>query len=55
MKKIVYVVHCIDTEGPLHESLVNTFDRLESIYGFKLSPTKLNLNKIQNKKINFND
>ena len=41
MKK-VYVVHCIDTEGPLNESLKNTFERIKSIYGIRLKPTKKN-------------
>ena len=27
-EKIVYIVHCIDTEGPLDESLSATFERL---------------------------
>jgi hypothetical protein len=29
--KIVYVVHCIDTKGTLHESLEATFERLSNI------------------------
>ena len=28
-KKILYIVHCIDTEGPLNESLKKTFHRLK--------------------------
>ena len=31
-EKIVYIVHCIDTEGPLDESLKATFERLKHIY-----------------------
>jgi len=54
MLDIVHVVHCIDTEGPLSESLTNTFDRLKNIYGIKLKPTAENLRKIQLKKIDFN-
>ena len=50
-KKILYVVHCIDTEGPLIETLEATFKRLDSIFGIKLKPTAANLNLIQNKKI----
>lgn len=53
MKNIVYIVHCIDTEGPLKESLNNTFERLKNIYGYNLKPTKNNLKKIQNKEFNF--
>ena len=54
MLDIVHVVHCIDTEGPLSESLTNTFDRLKNIYGIKLKPAAENLRKIQLKKIDFN-
>ena len=54
MKNTVYIVHCIDTEGPLSETLKSTFERLKNIYGFNITPSKLNLTKIQNKKINFN-
>jgi len=50
-KKILYVVHCVDTEGPLHETLDATFERLESIFGVTLKPTKENLALLQNKKI----
>jgi hypothetical protein len=50
--KILHVVHCIDTEGPLKENLKDTFKRLFDIYNIKLNPTKNNLEKIQNKKIN---
>ena len=53
MVKKVYIVHCIDTEGPLNENLKTTFKRIYSIFGIKLKPTKKNLIKIQNKKINF--
>ena len=50
--KILHIVHCIDTEGPLKESLKDTFKRIYDIYNIKLNPTKNNLKKIQNKKIN---
>ena len=33
---ILYVVHCVDTEGPLNETLDATFERLESIFGITL-------------------
>lgn len=49
--KTVYVVHSIDTEGPLYESLEATFDRLKKIFGFDIEPTSENLRKIQNKKM----
>ena len=51
-KKYLYIVHCIDTEGPLHESLKETFKRLFNTFGIKLSPTKKNLQLIQNQEIN---
>lgn len=52
MKNKIFIVHCIDTEGPLHESLNATFERLYEIYGIKLDATEENLIKLQNKKIN---
>lgn len=53
MKK-VYVVHCIDTEGPLFESREATFLRLKEIFGIELEPTKDNLRKIQNQELDLN-
>lgn len=50
MKKL-YVVHCVDTEGPLYESLEETFSRINSIFNFKIHPSKENLIKLQNKEI----
>ena len=52
-KNILYVVHCVDTEGPLNESLKKTFQRLKSIFGISIKPTQKNLIKIQNRKIDF--
>lgn len=46
-RKIVYIVHCVDTEGPLYESLEETFARLKYIYGIELDPTRSTLEKIQ--------
>lgn len=51
MTKKVYVVHCIDTEGPLYESIEATFSRLKEIFGVDLEPTVSNLKKIQNQEI----
>ena len=51
MSSIVQVVHCIDTEGPLYESLEATFDRINQIWGFKLEPSNENLELLR-KKIN---
>jgi hypothetical protein len=44
---IVHVVHCIDTEGPLYESLPETFKRLKELFDIDLSPSMENLEKIQ--------
>ena len=52
-KPIVYVVHCIDTEGPLNEDLLTTFKRLKSIFNISLKASKANLKKIQNQEIDF--
>ena len=53
--KIVYIVHAIDTEGPLYESLSETFLRLEHLFNLKgISYTENNLKKLKNKKINLN-
>lgn len=47
----LYVVHCIDTEGPMNETLGATFDRLRSIFGIELDPTPENLRRLQDKEI----
>lgn len=45
MKPIVYIVHHVDTEGPLFEDIKETFKRLEDILNIKLSvkPSQANL------------
>lgn len=48
---VVYVVHCVDTEGPLDESLSATFDRIYEYSGVKVEPTRENLIRIQNKEL----
>lgn len=48
----VFIVHCVDTEGPLHEDLGATFSRIEKICGIKLEQSKDTLNKLQLKEIN---
>jgi hypothetical protein len=52
--KILYVVHCIDTEGPLNETLEATFERLKTIFGIDIEPSTDNLKKLQNKLIPLN-
>lgn len=53
MEKIVYIVHCIDTEGPMNETLEASFERLQDLFGIKLDATCENMKKIQNKEIDF--
>ncbi len=43
----VHVVHCIDAEGPLHESLQATFERLRQAFGVCLAPSLENLEKLR--------
>ena len=47
MSAALYVVHAIDTEGPLHESLDATFERVEKITGLRLEPSRSTLAQIQ--------
>jgi hypothetical protein len=35
-QKILYLVHCVDTEGPLYESLEATSQRLKSTFGLDI-------------------
>ncbi|MGA8151688.1 MAG: hypothetical protein WB952_12110 [Terriglobales bacterium] len=46
-KNPVYIVHCIDTEGPLHESLDATFERLRDIFHLELEPSVDLLRRLQ--------
>jgi hypothetical protein len=43
----VYVVHCVDTEGPLHESVEATFMRLKDIFKLDLEPSTGMLRRLQ--------
>ncbi|MEX0967248.1 MAG: hypothetical protein WD077_08415 [Bacteroidia bacterium] len=52
-EKIVHIVHSVDTEGPLYESLSSTFKRIKDIFGLELEATKENLRKIQQRELNF--
>jgi len=47
-EKVVYVVHSVDTEGPLYESLSATFERVNKIFGLQLNPDRETLKKLQN-------
>lgn len=51
MGNTVYVVHCIDTEGPLHESVEATFERLRAIFKLDLEPSLETLRRLQAGKI----
>ena len=44
---IVYIVHHIDTEGPLWENIDELFSRLKVIFGIDMDPTYENLEKLQ--------
>lgn len=50
----VHIVNCVDTEGPLYESRMATFERLQEILSITLEPTKDNLAKVQNKELDLN-
>ena len=49
---VLYFVHCVDTEGPLTEDLVATFDRLRLNKSIVIEPSEINLRKLQNMEIN---
>jgi hypothetical protein len=51
-KAAVYIVHHIDTEGPLSESIEELFIRLKDIFNIELEPTEQNLRKLQKRAIN---
>jgi hypothetical protein len=51
-KNIVLIVHAIDTEGPLYESVQAKFDRLKDLFGItSIEPTVENLKKLKNRDI----
>ncbi len=45
--KEVYIVHCVDTEGPLNETMEATFERLKEIFGLDLEPNLETLELLQ--------
>jgi hypothetical protein len=51
MSGTVYVTHCIDTEGPLYESIDATFERVESIFDIDIEHTQEKLEKLQKKSL----
>jgi hypothetical protein len=50
-KNPVYIVHCVDTEGPLHESIDVTFERLRAIFNLHLDPSVDLLRRLQAGKV----
>ena len=52
ISKTLYVVHCIDTAGPLNETLDATFERLNKAFNLELKPSLKKLCELQNKKVN---
>ncbi len=48
MTTAVHIVHCIDTEGPLYESVQAKFERLREMFNIDhLAPTQENLRKLR--------
>lgn len=49
---VLHVVHCIDTEGPMHEGISETFERLSRVFGIVTLPNEETLHEIQTQKSN---
>ena len=47
MPSKVHIVHCVDTEGPLHESVEATFERIKAIFKLDLPPSIDLLHRLQ--------
>jgi hypothetical protein len=54
-KPTLFLVHCVDTEGPLSESLEATFERLEISLGIRLAPSRETLRRIQSGEFDLGD
>ncbi|MCH8923491.1 MAG: hypothetical protein IIA67_10135, partial [Planctomycetes bacterium] len=52
MSSTVYIVHCVDTEGPLWESLSATFERLRQVFHLELEPSRELLGQLQRGEVN---
>jgi hypothetical protein len=50
-KSEVLVVHCVDAEGPLNETVCATFERLKYIFGIDLAETEENYELLRNGQI----
>ena len=54
-KKLVLITHCIDTEGPLYESLEAKYDRIKELFRIdNIPPTQENFKKIQGAELDLN-
>ena len=48
MNKVVHVVHCVDAEGPLYETLEAKFERIKQIFGVSgIDHTRENFEKLR--------
>ena len=47
----IYVVHCVDAEGPLNETVCATFERLKYIFGIELDANDENFQRLVDGKI----
>lgn len=50
----VYIVHCIDTEGPLLESPEAPFQLIKNVFNIDIEPSEENLIKLRKKQIDLN-
>ena len=53
-KRKLYVVHCVDTEGPLYEEKSVPFDMIKNIFGLELEQSEENLRKLRNCELDLN-
>jgi len=47
----IYIVHCVDTEGPLYEGIDALFQRINNTFNLNLHPTEKNLHALQHQKL----
>ena len=50
----VYIVHCVDTEGPLYENPTVPFEMIKNIFGIDIEPNRENLIKLQKGELDLN-
>jgi len=51
MSNTAYIVDCLDTEGPLHESIEATFERIREIFHLDFEPSVELLRRLQEGKV----